>query len=766
MQFPNSYFENEVRDGFYVPSMMKRVWAAQLEILEEIDKICRKHNIPYFVDWGTLLGAVRHGGFIPWDDDMDISMKREDYNRFVTLVHKELPEGYSVLNRKTNPEYKEIFVRVLNGTRINFEEAFLEKFHGCPYVVGVDVFPLDYIAKNPQDEKFRCKLIQWVQSLARALESGNCDVEWQEQYLKRIEEMCHVMINREESLTAQLYRILDGLYSLYTDTDADELTMMPLWLGKKYFKVPKSYYQNTVMIPFENTKVPVPAQYDAVLKRKYGDYMRLVKGVGAHDYPFYHGQEKAMEKRLGRNPYRYIFSSQDLQNVEQVKVKSHRHLIRAQLMQLEKISADIRHETEVLTALELCQNTAIQLGTLIEDVQGEGTESVHLLEEYCERIYQVYEQLTQGCSAELMLKDVWCLRLEELVAQVRECVKNEVDIRRRVLFLPYKAECWDSLESVWRAAEQDAECDAYVIPIPYFYKNPNGSLGEMCYDADRYPDYVPIIKYDEYDFKNNIPEMIYIQNPFDEYDSCISVHPFFYAANLKRYTERLIYIPEMVVDEFESTDECAMINMRHYCVTPGVIFADKVCVQSERMRDLYIQILTETAGEDTRPIWEEKILGIGSPKEDGRNALLEHEKKIPEEWRAFICREDGSCKKVILYYTSISGFMQHKDQMIAKIRDVFQVFLKNREDVVMLWKPHSLIKTTLEQTDAKLYQEYCSLEKEYLDGGIGILDESLDDKRAVAVCDAYYGDTSPLVQRFRNEGKPVLLQSQYEEVTQ
>ena len=101
MRFSNSYFEDEVRDGFYVPGMVKRAWAAQLEVLEDVDRVCKKHGIRYFADWGTLLGAVRHGGFIPWDDDLDICMKRQDYTRFLEIAPKELPAEYKILNFHT-----------------------------------------------------------------------------------------------------------------------------------------------------------------------------------------------------------------------------------------------------------------------------------------------------------------------------------------------------------------------------------------------------------------------------------------------------------------------------------------------------------------------------------------------------------------------------------------------------------------------------------------------------------------------------------------
>ena len=167
MELSKSFFEDEVRDGFYVTSDMKHAWAAQLEVLNDVDKACRENGIQYFAEWGTLLGAVRHHGFIPWDDDMDICMKRPDYNRFLQIADQIMPEGYKIFNISSDEDNDNMLTRIINGRAINFEKTHLEKFHGFPYVSGIDIFPLDFIAPNREDDDFQCELISIVNSVAK-----------------------------------------------------------------------------------------------------------------------------------------------------------------------------------------------------------------------------------------------------------------------------------------------------------------------------------------------------------------------------------------------------------------------------------------------------------------------------------------------------------------------------------------------------------------------------------------------------------------------
>ncbi len=432
--------------------------------------------------------------------------------------------------------------------------------------------------------------------------------------------------------------------------------------------------------------------------------------------------------------------------------------------------------------LEQCQEGAMELGGLIEDAEGEGTKIISLLEDYCELVYQIYEQIRQGrfiageedqelnrsfggnterrtaqgiTEAADRIYDALCRAMTE----IESSLSRDIKVRTEVVFLPYKASMWDSLESVWKAADEDPSCDAYVIPIPYFDKNPDGSFREAHYEADQYPPYVPVTDYNSYDFETRKPDMIFIHNPYDDSNYVTSVHPFFYSGNMKQYTDKLVYIPYFILDEVNPENQNEVESMRHFCTVPGVFHADRVIVQSEAMRQVYIDVLTGEAGESSRKLWEDKILGIGSPKTDKVLNTRRDDMKIPDDWLEIIERPDGSRKKVILYNTGIVGMLAHNEKMIAKLKDVFRVFKEKQDETALLWRPHPLIESTLASMRPHLLEAYLEIRNQYLMEGWGIYDDTADLERAIALSDGYYGDASSVVQLYKDTGKPIMMQN-------
>ena len=214
--------------------------------------------------------------------------------------------------------------------------------------------------------------------------------------------------------------------------------------------------------------------------------------------------------------------------------------------------------------------------------------------------------------------------------------------------------------------------------------------------------------------------------------------------------------------EIKPEEEQRIKSIQHFCTTPGVYNADKVIVQSEDMRQVYIQVLMKESGSHNaaaRKYWEDKILGLGSPKYDKVACTKKEELEIPKPWLDLILRPDGSWKKIILYNTSIGGLLTHNEKMLAKINYVLDVFRKNQEEAVLMWRPHPLIESTLTSMRPQLWETYRAIRDRYLAEGWGIYDDTADLDRAITVSDAYYGDGSSVVQLYQQTGKPVMIQN-------
>ena len=300
MNIPDKFLEGEIRDGFYVENMMKKAWAAQLEVLNEVDKICRQYDIKYFADWGTLLGAIRHKGFVPWDDDMDITMKRQDYIRFCQIVQQQQGE-IEIINVHTDSDWTDMLSRVINGRIINYNPEHMKKYHGFPYIAGIDIFPLDYVAPTKEEDELQCNMISIVGSFADVVRRADTSQEEKVQVKKEIENLCGVKFNDTEPLSAQLLKLTERLAMMYSEEESHAVALMGDHAGPRPLDVyPKEDYSDSIYVPFEYIEVPIPVGYDAILRQKYGDeYMVPYIGGTNHEYPFYNKQKRTLYSQLG-----------------------------------------------------------------------------------------------------------------------------------------------------------------------------------------------------------------------------------------------------------------------------------------------------------------------------------------------------------------------------------------------------------------------------------------------------------------------------------
>ncbi|MBO4899336.1 MAG: LicD family protein [Lachnospiraceae bacterium] len=304
MIFDEGFFKGEERDGFYIRPMIKRAWAAQLEVLDVISDICDMHGIRWFADSGTLLGAVRHKGFIPWDDDVDIAMLRRDYERFRIYARDELPEGWYIRNDRDSDNISGAVPCVVNSETVRIDEEFLQRFHGCPYNVGVDIFILDVFPEDTEEwELYRIltgNAYDIEEHTPKRILFDECDAELRER-VEKLEETSGVRLDRTRPLKPQLNRLADQLAAMYYDSDSPDVGIASFHLNKS-IRIPGSCYEETKYLQFEHVMLPAPVDYDTVLRLSYGDdYMTPLKIYDFHSYPFFGEAENKLRRWYADN---------------------------------------------------------------------------------------------------------------------------------------------------------------------------------------------------------------------------------------------------------------------------------------------------------------------------------------------------------------------------------------------------------------------------------------------------------------------------------
>ena len=407
---------------------------------------------------------------------------------------------------------------------------------------------------------------------------------------------------------------------------------------------------------------------------------------------------------------------------------------------------------QAMDILAQMQQLVIHAGETIEASEENCAEIIQKLENVCEIIYQLTTSLEDAKTRSHLLKE-----LKAILAAAYEEVQKNVPGKLEILFLPYQISMWDSLESVWMAARDRDDIDCYVVPIPFYDVLPDNSLGNIHYEGDLYPDYVPITSYLKYSIETRRPDVIFFHNPYDENNRVTRIPERYYSRNLKKYTDMLVYIPYFVSEEGGPAE--------YQCYTTGVLFADRVVVQKgsiyEKYCRVYTNVLKQNGLEGKLIPAEQKFLPLGSPKFDKVLNMKCELENLPEKWQKVILKPDGSRKKIILYNLSISPLLENREQTLKKIDNVFQFFKGKQDELVLLWRPHPLLIKTIEAMVPWLRDAYMQRVRQFQEECWGIYDETPDPNLAMVLSDGYYGDMSSLVTTYRETGKPIMIQDVY-----
>ena len=268
------FFREEIRNGFLVTEKMKKIWYTEISLLQELDRVCKKYGLRYFAEYGTLLGAVRHKGFIPWDDDIDVAMFRDDYEKLKEVASYEFKAPYFFQDSYTDsmiwPFSK---LRDSRTTAIEFPDYRRDFNQG----IFLDIFPLDDIADELEQNKrvYVMKYEMWktIVNGEGVLDEINNGIQFILPYdilmellgmpvrdrMKGFEAFCNMHFGES--------KYVNLITSAFNGSNVKEAV----------------WYRDTVYMPFEYMQIPVPIDYDLVLTKEYGNYHEIIMGGSSHE---------------------------------------------------------------------------------------------------------------------------------------------------------------------------------------------------------------------------------------------------------------------------------------------------------------------------------------------------------------------------------------------------------------------------------------------------------------------------------------------------
>lgn len=262
----------------YPPGVLEKLQECETELLRVVSELCEKHNLVYFIDSGTCLGAVRHGGFIPWDDDIDIGMPFEDYVRFLELAPKHLPSGYTLHSCENTPNFTALWTKVyIDGTRFEDDNAVEA---GAYQGIFLDIFPYFQVDQNWFRGKLQLRGTEFWQKLSYLKGFAHPHVPSQIRFrwiLQGIFNVIHFLLK----LVPQRF-----IFKWFCKTAKPRVASHSWYCAPGFGQLPmdESTLFPTKEIDFAGLRVQAPANVEVYLRALYGDYMTLPPVSERHNH--------------------------------------------------------------------------------------------------------------------------------------------------------------------------------------------------------------------------------------------------------------------------------------------------------------------------------------------------------------------------------------------------------------------------------------------------------------------------------------------------
>ena len=254
-------------------TILKKLQTVELDMFKEIVKICDRHDLTYYMSAGTFLGAVRHKGFIPWDDDMDMRMPRDDYEKLIYYLHDELPEPYIIQHYKLDKSVHRYFARVEN-TKVKFTRT--HTVNPQTSNAWIDIFPLDGMPENKVHAKLRkFHLLYRKMWMQLSVFDEIVDIKKKRPWYERVIVFLATKTPIQRMISwDRMWNKLDKALNTYP---LSKSTYYMNFMSAYKYKdiIPKKTYGKGKKYQFEDAEFNGPEDYDTFLKILYGDYMKL-----------------------------------------------------------------------------------------------------------------------------------------------------------------------------------------------------------------------------------------------------------------------------------------------------------------------------------------------------------------------------------------------------------------------------------------------------------------------------------------------------------